>query len=179
MIDVLKQAVEALGYGYDACRTPSAFDMVSNAITNLKAAIKQLEEAEPVAKIRTKRLPNGVDVADVLWLRNPTEAEIGAKLYTAPIAPDRITRICEEVINTAPVKQEPVAVIRNCSQNGLRVSIMDAGLQAGDYLYAAPVAPAGWREALESIAKNTCCDRCQEAALVAKAALAAAPEYKP
>jgi hypothetical protein len=27
------------------------------------------------------------------------------------------------------------------------------------------------RAALESIAKNTCCDRCQEAALVAKAAL--------
>jgi hypothetical protein len=27
------------------------------------------------------------------------------------------------------------------------------------------------REALESIAKNTCCDKCQEAALVAKAAL--------
>lgn len=27
-------------------------------------------------------------------------------------------------------------------------------------------------EALESIAKNACCDRCQEAALVAKAALA-------
>jgi hypothetical protein len=29
------------------------------------------------------------------------------------------------------------------------------------------------REALESIAKNTCCDRCQEAALVARKALAA------
>ncbi len=28
------------------------------------------------------------------------------------------------------------------------------------------------REALESIAANTCCDRCQEAALVARAALA-------
>jgi outer membrane murein-binding lipoprotein Lpp len=28
-----------------------------------------------------------------------------------------------------------------------------------------------WREALESIAANTCCDRCQEAALVAKEAL--------
>ena len=27
------------------------------------------------------------------------------------------------------------------------------------------------REALQSIAKNTCCDRCQEAALVAKEAL--------
>ena len=27
------------------------------------------------------------------------------------------------------------------------------------------------REALECIAKNTCCERCQEAALVAKAAL--------
>ena len=31
----------------------------------------------------------------------------------------------------------------------------------------------GLRAALESIAKNTCCDRCQEAALVAQAALAA------
>jgi hypothetical protein len=29
-----------------------------------------------------------------------------------------------------------------------------------------------WRRALESIAKNTCCDKCQEAALVARAALA-------
>jgi hypothetical protein len=29
--------------------------------------------------------------------------------------------------------------------------------------------------ALESIAKNTCCDRCQEAALVARAALDATP----
>ena len=28
------------------------------------------------------------------------------------------------------------------------------------------------REALESIAANTCCDKCQEAALVARAALA-------
>ena len=28
-----------------------------------------------------------------------------------------------------------------------------------------------FREALESIAKNTCCDRCQEAALVARSAL--------
>ena len=31
-----------------------------------------------------------------------------------------------------------------------------------------------YREALESIAANTCCDKCQEAALVAKTALAAA-----
>lgn len=28
-----------------------------------------------------------------------------------------------------------------------------------------------YRSALESIAKNTCCDKCQEAALVAKSAL--------
>jgi hypothetical protein len=33
--------------------------------------------------------------------------------------------------------------------------------------------PARLREALESIARNTCCDSCQEAALVARAALAA------
>ena len=31
---------------------------------------------------------------------------------------------------------------------------------------------AALREALESIAKNTCCDKCQEAALVARKALA-------
>jgi len=43
---------------------------------------------------------------------------------------------------------------------------------------AEPVAQSGvegLREALESIAENTCCDRCQEAALVARAALNAAP----
>lgn len=34
-------------------------------------------------------------------------------------------------------------------------------------------------EALTSIAKNSCCDRCQEAALVAKAALAKAPVAEP
>ena len=32
--------------------------------------------------------------------------------------------------------------------------------------------------ALESIAKNTCCDRCQEAALVAQAVLNIAPATK-
>lgn len=41
---------------------------------------------------------------------------------------------------------EPVGVVRNCSANGLRVSIMDAGLYAGQYLYAAPqpAIPDGW-----------------------------------
>jgi len=44
-----------------------------------------------------------------------------------------------------------------------------AGLQAG----RAESADADrYRMALESISKNTCCDRCQEAALVAKVALA-------
>lgn len=36
---------------------------------------------------------------------------------------------------------------------------------------------AALREALRSIANNTCCDRCQEAALVARAALAALRFY--
>ena len=40
-----------------------------------------------------------------------------------------------------------------------------------DYLERTEARLAALREALESIAKNTCCERCQEAALVARAAL--------
>lgn len=44
-------------------------------------------------------------------------------------------------------QNEPVGIVRNCSANGLRVSIMDAGLYAGQCLYAAPqpAIPAFWQ----------------------------------
>jgi hypothetical protein len=43
------------------------------------------------------------------------------------------------------------------------------------YLCAAEARCKAYRSALQSIAANTCCDRCQEAALVAKAALTPPP----
>ena len=48
---------------------------------------------------------------------------------------------------------------------------MAAKAEFGDRIAAARAEVERLREALSSIARNTCCDRCQEAALVARAAL--------
>ena len=57
-----------------------------------------------------------------------------------------------------------------CLREQLRLTIIDqANTEAEGNALRAEVTKL--REALESIANNTCCDRCQEAALVAKAAL--------
>jgi hypothetical protein len=52
-----------------------------------------------------------------------------------------------------------------CDARGERIELLSARLAEAQAEHNA------LRAALESIASNTCCDRCQEAALVARAAL--------
>ena len=48
-IQAMKQALEALGYGYDAARCTAAVETIRNAESALRAAIEAAEKQEPVA----------------------------------------------------------------------------------------------------------------------------------
>lgn len=84
---------------------------------------------------------------------------------------------------TSPAFTEPMEALRFLSARfkhaGVSEAVAESYARDIDAILAAtqraePVAQSGvegLREALESIAENTCCDRCQEAALVARAAL--------
>ena len=48
-IQAMKQALEALGYGYDAARCTAAVETIRNAESALSAAIEAAEKQEPVA----------------------------------------------------------------------------------------------------------------------------------
>jgi hypothetical protein len=59
----------------------------------------------------------------------------------------------------------------NDPEGGEKQALIARLVKAESELAAARAEVARLREALGSIARNTCCDRCQEAALVARAAL--------
>jgi hypothetical protein len=62
--------------------------------------------------------------------------------------------------------------VRNCEHKFGRGAVCNnCGYSMGYLLIREENETSRLRKALESIAKNTCCDRCQEAALVAIAAL--------
>ena len=66
-------------------------------------------------------------------------------------------------------KKEAATELRRLLSESLRIEALHA--QAQRELFDAKALNQELLEALTSIAKNTCCDRCQEAALVARAAI--------
>lgn len=129
MIEVLKQALEALEFFNETAICSADTDISNEAITSLRQAIKELESQEPVATIRTWH--KGGDQHAELW-----EWELGLsrlsdgehKLYTTP----------------QPVPQsEPVAYVVTTEVHGQMCSFIHRSdltelLPDGQLLYTHP-----------------------------------------
>ena len=82
-IAAMKQALEALGYGYDAARCTAAFETIRAAEIALRAAIAEQEKCEPVA---WTTMPEAEDWNFVSGTKNPNGKMVGEwhPLYTHP-----------------------------------------------------------------------------------------------
>jgi hypothetical protein len=114
---------------------------------------------------------------DYFHCTNERNAKVAADAHNAALADlnDLWTRASEQAETLAEYlvdAKAELAAERGRCERGLCAGAALFASQAEKSLASEQEKAKALVEALESIASNTCCDKCQEAALVAKAALA-------
>ncbi len=79
MIEVLKQALDALEFFNETAICSADTDISNDAIASLQQAIKELESQEPVATVTSE---TGADIT-MSWWHEPA-LPVGTKLFTHP-----------------------------------------------------------------------------------------------